>query len=68
LALIKGFRATGEKKYLDLAEGILTAFQNLEPQMFEEDPDDAGKQFIRSYVFFLNALEAFVEVRTKPTA
>ena len=68
LALVKAYRLTGGKHYLDLAAGILSAFQELEPQMFEEDPNDAGKLFFGSYVFFLNALDAFVEARSNPTA
>ena len=68
LALLKAYRLTGREEYRVMAGGILSAFRKLEPQMFEDDPKDVGQQFLRSYVFYLDALDQYAQLRVKPKA
>ena len=54
-ALMKGFRATGNPEYLALAKNLVSSINRVDPEIFDENPNDPVKSYLESFVYFYRA-------------
>lgn len=54
-ALLRGHRASGNPRHRALAEKVLHALGGLEPDLFDENPNDGGNTYLESFAHLLRA-------------
>ena len=56
----RAYRATGHAPYRAQAMELLQALGRLDPWLFDDDPDDAGKRYLAPFVHLLRAQDLLI--------